>query len=103
MKGLSKNIREFEKLPYKSYERRRLKHDPTDNYFYLTRQLTKCMTRDYFLNSQVYPARMEKIGTKQILISHVFSTDKSELKEFLVDKTLSQVCSTDEDESTGII
>ena len=87
MKGLSKNIREFEKLPYKSYERRRLKHDPTDDYFYLARQLTKCMTRDYCLNSQVYPARREKIGTKQILISHVFSTDKYELKGIIVDES----------------
>ena len=31
MKELSKIIREFEKLPYKSYERRRPKHDPTEN------------------------------------------------------------------------
>ena len=31
MKELSKIIREFEKLPYKSYERRRPKHEPTDS------------------------------------------------------------------------
>ena len=33
MKELSKIIREFEKSPYKSYESRRPKHDPTDSYF----------------------------------------------------------------------
>ena len=33
MKYLSKIIREFEKSPYKSYESRRPKHDPTDSYF----------------------------------------------------------------------
>ena len=33
MKELSKIIREFEKLPYKSYERKRPKHEPTDRYF----------------------------------------------------------------------
>ena len=32
-----------------------------------------------------------------------FSTDDSKLNEFLVDKTLSQIFSTDEDESKGII
>ena len=42
-------------------------------------------------------------ATKKILTSHVFSTDKSELKEFLADKTLSQICSTDKDEPKGII
>ena len=33
IKDLSEIIREFEKLRYKSYERRRPKHDPTDSYF----------------------------------------------------------------------
>ena len=32
-KGLSKIIREFEKLPYESYERKRPNHEPTDSYF----------------------------------------------------------------------
>ena len=32
-KDLSKIIRDFEKLPYESYERRRPKHEPTDSYF----------------------------------------------------------------------
>ena len=61
------------------------------------------MMRVDALNSNNYPVRTEMIGTKQILTSHVCSTDDSELKEFLVDKTLSQSCSTDEDESKGII
>ena len=39
IKDLSKIIRDFEKLPYKSYERRRPKHEPTDSYFNLARQL----------------------------------------------------------------
>ena len=32
-KDLSKIIREFEKLPYESYDTKRPKHDPTDSYF----------------------------------------------------------------------
>ena len=43
MKDPSKSIREFEKFPYKSYERRRLKQDPPESYLYLSRQLAKCM------------------------------------------------------------
>ena len=63
----------------------------------------KCMMRADTLNSENYPVRTEMIGTKQIPTSHIFSTDKIELKYFLSDKTLLQICSTDEDESKGII
>ena len=42
-------------------------------------------------------------ATKQIPISHICSTDESELKEFLVNETLFQNCSTDEDKPKGII
>ena len=53
MKDISKIIREFEKLLYKSYERRRPKHEPTDSYFYPARQLTKFTMRADDLNSHV--------------------------------------------------
>ena len=55
------------------------------------------------LNLHVYPVRTEMIAMKQILMLHVCSTDKSELKEFLVDEALSQIFSTDEDELKGTI
>ena len=42
-------------------------------------------------------------ATKHIPTLHVYSTDKSKEKELLVDKTLSYICSTNEDESKGII
>ena len=38
-KELSKIIREFEKVPYEIYEKQRPKHEPTDSYLYLSRQL----------------------------------------------------------------
>ena len=88
---------------YESYERKRPKHELTDSYFYLARQLAKCMMRVGALNSHVYPVITEMTATNQILILHVFSTYESELKEFLVDKTLSQICSTDEEKSIEII
>ena len=61
------------------------------------------MMRADVINLHVYPVRTEITATKQIPILHVFSTDESELKEFLVNKNLSQICYTDEDESKGII
>ena len=33
----SKIIREFQKIPYESYEKKKPKHEPTDSYFYLAR------------------------------------------------------------------
>ena len=40
-KDLSKTIREFEKFEKLYCEKKRTKHDPTDSYFYLARQLCK--------------------------------------------------------------
>ena len=73
IRNVSKNdllniIREFEKLPYESYERKRPKHEPTDSYFYLSIQLDKCMIRDDALNSHSYPVR-SKITAPSL---HVF-------------------------------
>ena len=102
-KYISKIIRGFEKLSYKSYERNRTKHEPTDSYFYLAIQLAKCMMRSDTLNLHVYPVRTDMTATKYIPNSHVCSTGESKLKEFLFDKTLSQICYTDEDESKGTI
>ena len=93
----SKLIREFDKSPYKSYERRRPKHERTESYFYLARQLAKCMMRADVINLHVYPVRTETAATKQIMISHICSTYKSKLKELLVNKSLLQICSTEED------
>ena len=56
-KDLSNIIREFDKLPYKSYEKRRPKREPTDSSFYLARWLAKCMMRADVLILQVYPVR----------------------------------------------
>ena len=50
-------IREFEKLPYESYEKNRPNHEPTDSNFYLARHLAKCMMRTDAFNSHGYPVR----------------------------------------------
>ena len=96
-------IREFESLHYESYEKKRPKHEPTGSYVYLSRQLVKFMMIYDALNSHGYPVRTEMTATKQIPASRVCSMDQSELIEFPVDENLSKICSTDEDESKGII
>ena len=60
-KDLLNIIREFEKLPYESYERKRPKHEPTDSYFYLARQLVRCMMRADTLYLHVYPVRKKRL------------------------------------------
>ena len=83
-----KTIREFEKLPYESYEKKRPKHDTTESYFYLARQLANYMMRSDALNSHVYPVRTEMIDMKQIPTSHICDTDERKLKEFPLNKIL---------------
>ena len=76
MKDLSKVIREFEKFPYKSYERRRPKHNPTEGYLYLSRQLAKFMMRADALNLDNYPVRTEMTCMTHIPILNVCSMEK---------------------------
>ena len=64
MKDSSKIIREFEKLPYKSYEKSRPKHDPNYSYVYLVRHIAEFMMRYDALNLHVYPVRTELTSTK---------------------------------------
>ena len=46
--------------------RKSYKHEPTDSYFYLGRQISKCMMR---LNLRVGPVRMQMTNTQKINIS----------------------------------
>ena len=57
------------------------------------------MMRADVLNLHIYHVRTEITDKKHIPTLHVCFTDKSELKEFLVGETLSQVCSMEKDES----
>ena len=53
-KDPSKIIREFVKFKKLPYEKNRPKHEPTDGYFYPSRQLAKCMMRADALNWHGY-------------------------------------------------
>ena len=103
IKDLSKIIRDFERLPNKCYERRRPKHDTTDGYFYLARQIPKCIMRSDVLNLHVYPVITEMTGARHIPISHICSIYNRKSKYFLTDENLSRVCSTDKGESKSVI
>ena len=73
-KYLSNIIEEFDKLTYECYEKKRAKHDPTDRYFFLSRELVKLMMRSDALKLHVYPVIIEI----NALSSHVCSTDEDE-------------------------
>ena len=49
-KDLSKIIKKFEKTEKLPYEKKRPKHEPTDSYFHISRQLAKFMMRSDNLN-----------------------------------------------------
>ena len=49
-KDLSRIIKDFEKIEKLTYEKKRHKHEPTNSYFHLARQLAKCMMRSDDLN-----------------------------------------------------
>ena len=95
MKDLSKIISEFEKFEKLPYEKKRPKHEPTECYFYLARQLAKCMIRSDTLNWHDYGGYTKMTAPSL----NVNSTDEDESKVIIVHDTLSRNCSTNEGKS----
>ena len=73
-KDLSKIIREFETIEKLPYAKKRPKHEPTDSYFYLARQLAKCMMRSDTLNWHDYGGHTEMTAPSL----NIYSTDEDE-------------------------
>ena len=90
-KDLSKIIKDFEKIEKLPYEKKRPKHEPTDSYFNLARQLAKCMMISDNLNWHDYGGYTEM--TDPYLNANV--TDEDESKRIIMHKSLSENCSTD--------
>ena len=86
-------------MPYKGYVRKRPKHETTDSYFYLARQLAKCMLRADDLNFHIDPVGTEMNVRQHIPTSKICDSDNSKSKYIPADEKLSQVCSTDKSES----
>ena len=63
LKDIYRIIKKFEKLTSEGYVQKRSRQVPTDSYFYLERQLDKCMMR---LNSHVGPVRTQIDSTENI-------------------------------------
>ena len=93
-KDISKIIREFEKFEKLPYEKKRPKHEPTESYFHLARDISNCMMRSDKLNWYDYG------GYTKITFpySNVIVTNESESKRSIVNEKLSQKCSPKENE-----
>ena len=89
-KDLSKIIREFEKSEKLPYGKKRHKHEPTESYFHLAREIAKCMTRSDKLNWYGHGSYTK--------ITAVNVTNKSESKRSIVNEKLLQKCSAKENE-----
>ena len=85
-KDLSKMIKEFEKIGKLPFEKKRPKHEPTDSYFHLVRQLAKFMMISDKLNRHNHGSYTEK--TAPSLNDNI--TDGGKTKEIIVHETLSE-------------
>ena len=85
-KDLSEIIREFEKFEKIPYEKKRPKHEPTDCYFYLARQISKCMMRSNTINWHDYGSYTEMTDPSL----KVYSKDEDKSKHIIVHKCLLQ-------------
>ena len=85
-KDIYKIIREFEKFEKLSYEKKRPKHEPTESYFHLARQLAKCMMIYDNLNWYDHGGYTEKTASS----SNVYVTNEGESKHSIVHEKLSQ-------------
>ena len=93
-------LEKIEKLPY---EKKRPKHEPTESYFHLSRQLAKCMMRSDTFNWYKHGGYTEITAP----FSNVNVTNESKSKRIIFNKPLLQkisadenvLCSTKEDES----
>ena len=81
-KDLSKIIRDFKKFEKLHYEKKMPKHESTDSYFYISRQLAKCMMRADTLNWHDYGGYTEMTAPS----SNVYSMDGDESKRSIVKK-----------------
>ena len=75
-KDLLNIIKEFEKIGKLPHEKKRPKHEPTEIYFHLVRQLAKCMMRSDKLNRHNHSGYTKMTAPS----SNVNVTDEDESK-----------------------
>ena len=84
-KDLSKIIKEFEKIGKLPYEKRIPKHEPTDSYFHLAREIAKCMMISDKPNWYDHSGYTKMTA----LYSNVIVTKESKSKRSIVNENLS--------------
>ena len=94
-KDFSKIIKEIEKIEKLPYQKKRPKHEPTDRYFHLARQLANCMIRSDNLNWHEHGGYTEVTAPS----SNVNVTDEDKSNEIIEHENLSENNSTDVNES----
>ena len=93
-KDLLKITKEFEKVEKLPYEKNRPKHEPNESYFYLSREIAKCMMKSDNLNwynHRVYREMTDPSSNDDV-------TDESESKRSIVNEKLLQYCSVKEND-----
>ena len=94
-RDVSRIIKDFEKIEKLLYDNNRPKHEPTDSYFHLVRQIVKCMMRSDKLNRHDHGS----YAVNNALPSNVNATNEDESKEIIMHETLSENNSKDVSES----
>ena len=90
-KDLSTIIKEVENIGKLPIEMKTPKHEPTHSYFYIVRQLAKCMMKSEKLNRHDHISYTEETAPAL----NVNGTDEGKSKEIIVHKTLSENLSMD--------
>ena len=91
-KDIYKIIQEFEKFEKLPYEKKRTKHEPTESYFHIARDIAKCMMRSDKLNWYNHGGYTKM--TAPYLNAYV--TNRSGSKRSIVNEPLSHKCSAKE-------
>ena len=94
-KDISKIIKDFEKIEKIPYEKKRPEHEPTESYFHLERQLANCMIISDNLNWYHHCGYTKMTAP----YSNVNVMNEGESKHSIINKNLSQSCSTNEKKS----
>ena len=93
-KDLSKIIKKFEKIGKLPHEKKRPKHEPTESYFHLAREIAKFMMRSDKLNWYDHGSYTKTTAP----YSNINVTNKSKSKRSTVNENLSHNCSAKENE-----
>ena len=90
----TKIIEKLEKSEKLSYEKKRPKHERTESYFHLAREIAKCMMRSDKLNWYGHGGYKEMTAPS----SNIVVTNESKSKRSIVNEKLLQKCSAKENE-----